>query len=632
MKGNKKTAEGSITVFLSLILTCICALTGGLFESARTAGSGWYMQMALDSSLDSLMSKYHRDVWEQYRIFMLEFEDQEGLAGEMEPYLESYFSNAPFYPIEDREITVSQPVKITGEGGQWFEKEILDYMKFGIWNIETNPAALQEMADSIKEAESLSAIAEQYQENGRRLLKLEQVIEDIGKCLERQKKYLEDGNRQLQNGNGSGFIKTANKLKKELEKIPELVSEYEKKADRLKDEIEASEKAADEYREDFKPQTWELLSEEMNGYRSYTDSEGSRRKEIKQTEETAAENKTIIEEAIRRAEEVQDYIDSWEPDDEDDELDVKRLWRQVLSVTGRFKTNSRFEKTGIKDKNKMNVLETLSRLAGGDLLSIVIPEGAEVSNDFVELSQMPSVTEGNQGTGSAGGTLENPLVDTALIHEYAAHFYTNFLSENERPMKYEQEYLLIGSGSDRENLKRTVNRIVAVREAMNLLYLLKDPDKRQEAELTAAAITGVSGIAPLVSVTTFFILTVWALAESIEDVKALLRGGKVPLMKQSTDWKVSLSGLVESGTGVFKESGIADEEGRRGLDYQSYLKLLFLLVDQSVKEYRMMDMIQKNIRTSQPDFLMKKCAYRLEAEYRGSGTLIPVRRQAVKAY
>ena len=31
--------------------------------------------------------------------------------------------------------------------------------------------------------------------------------------------------------------------------------------------------------------------------------------------------------------------------------------------------------------------------------------------------------------------------------------YTNFLSEEERHVKYEQEYLLSGSASDRENLK-----------------------------------------------------------------------------------------------------------------------------------------------------------------------------------
>ena len=90
---------GGITVFLSLILTCICALMGGLFESARAAGSGWYMQMALNSSLDSLMSCYHREIWDKYRIFVLECADKERLAAEMEPQMETYLAAAPFYPV-----------------------------------------------------------------------------------------------------------------------------------------------------------------------------------------------------------------------------------------------------------------------------------------------------------------------------------------------------------------------------------------------------------------------------------------------------------------------------------------------------------------------------------------------------
>ena len=106
------------------------------------------------------------------------------------------------------------------------------------------------------------------------------------------------------------------------------------------------------------------------------------------------------------------------------------------------------------------------------------------------------------------------------------------------------------------------------------MSLLKDPEKRREAELLAAAITGASGIAPLVSVTTFFILTVWALAESVEDVKALLEGGKVPFLKQGREWRVSLTGLAESGTALFRELGVSGNEGE-GLDYQSYLKLRF---------------------------------------------------------
>ena len=37
--------SGQITVFLSLVMLCVCSLVCGLVESARTAGAGWYLKM-----------------------------------------------------------------------------------------------------------------------------------------------------------------------------------------------------------------------------------------------------------------------------------------------------------------------------------------------------------------------------------------------------------------------------------------------------------------------------------------------------------------------------------------------------------------------------------------------------------
>ena len=67
--------SGQITVFLSLVLLCVCSLVCGLVESARTAGAGWYLKLAADSAMDSVFSGYHREAWEQYRLFLLEYED-----------------------------------------------------------------------------------------------------------------------------------------------------------------------------------------------------------------------------------------------------------------------------------------------------------------------------------------------------------------------------------------------------------------------------------------------------------------------------------------------------------------------------------------------------------------------------
>ena len=65
--------RGEITVFLTLIFLSICSLLCGLAESARTAGARYYARQALNAAADSLMAQYHRGLWENYRIFGLEY-------------------------------------------------------------------------------------------------------------------------------------------------------------------------------------------------------------------------------------------------------------------------------------------------------------------------------------------------------------------------------------------------------------------------------------------------------------------------------------------------------------------------------------------------------------------------------
>ena len=210
---------GGITVFLSLILTCICALMGGLFESARAAGSGWYMQMALNSSLDSLMSCYHREIWDKYRIFVLECADKERLAAEMEPQMETYLAAAPFYPVSGGKVQIEAMDAITGHNGDFFAKEVTDYMKVGVWTLESEESELPEMEKRMTEARAVHGIAEGYQENGRKVLRLEESIEAIGACLQKQEKHLEEMEAAVRQADGSSFFQSAESLEKELKQI-----------------------------------------------------------------------------------------------------------------------------------------------------------------------------------------------------------------------------------------------------------------------------------------------------------------------------------------------------------------------------------------------------------------------------
>ena len=82
---------------------------------------------------------------------------------------------------------------------------------------------------------------------------------------------------------------------------------------------------------------------------------------------------------------------------------------------------------------------------------------------------------------------------------------------------------------------------------MNLAHILRDPVKREEARSLAIVIAGGTGMAPLAAVLSFFIMTVWALGEALADVRCLLEGGKVPLVKSSSQWKLDLQGLLDLG-------------------------------------------------------------------------------------
>lgn len=152
----------------------------------------------------------------------------------------------------------------------------------------------------------------------------------------------------------------------------------------------------------------------------------------------------------------------------------------------------------------------------------------------------------------------------------------------------------------------------------------------------ALAITGLAGITPITAAASFFIMTVWAFAESVADVKVLLAGGKIPFFKQPGKWQISLSALTEKGASIFLETGkdpsLKNGTDDRGLDYQDWLKLFFLIQGKSRFCYRMMDMIQNRISEKEPGFRMDQCQYGVSVSYEAQGTLIPLRRTSQKEY
>lgn len=244
------------------------------------------------------------------------------------------------------------------------------------------------------------------------------------------------------------------------------------------------------------------------------------------------------------------------------------------------------------------------------VLNLVCKDTTKISQNSVDLSMLPSGRILNSGTGIV--SYQNGLPEEILFQMYLMEKFPNALSEDtdtSNNLHYQLEYLLMGKEHDVENLKGTINRLLFIREGVNFVYLLTDTQKMAEAETIALALVGYTGIPPLVTATKYVLLLSWAYAESIQDVKSLLAGGKVALLKTAANWKTSLENI-----GKEEVLTKGDDGEEKGLSYQDYLRLLLFISNKEEVRMRMLDLVEINIRNTEGNQNLKvdHCVYMLE--------------------
>lgn len=203
------------------------------------------------------------------------------------------------------------------------------------------------------------------------------------------------------------------------------------------------------------------------------------------------------------------------------------------------------------------------------------------------------------------------LTERYYFQEYLLDYFGYFGKEKEEgALSYQVEYALFGSDTDVANLKATVNRISAIREGANILYLYGDSEKCTQAQAAATVAATLIGMPQLVPLFQNALLLGWAYAESLHDVEVLLSGGKVPLMKDDRNWYYSLEKALCLGK---EENGEPSEEG---LDYVNYLRLLMMLEPEDELTLRAMDMVEGDIRLTEGNekFRLDNCYHEVECE------------------
>lgn len=105
--------KGTITVFLSLILTIMLSVIMGMTESAAYAASRMKCEMATDMSLESVFAEYNRELLDRYDLYFIDtsYGGATPSVGELKDHMKDYIS----YNIDPSKGTFSiiQPADFT---------------------------------------------------------------------------------------------------------------------------------------------------------------------------------------------------------------------------------------------------------------------------------------------------------------------------------------------------------------------------------------------------------------------------------------------------------------------------------------------------------------------------------------
>ncbi len=179
----------------------------------------------------------------------------------------------------------------------------------------------------------------------------------------------------------------------------------------------------------------------------------------------------------------------------------------------------------------------------------------------------------------------------------------------EKALDYEWEYLIAGKTTDIENLRSVANRLILLREAANMLYLWNAQDKRNEVLLLAEATCAALLLPELTPIMELAILLGWSYAESVHDVKCLLEGERIPLLKGDEDWHYGLAAALNG------EEASKGEQGD-GLSYEEYLMLFMTMENVDKLTLRAMNLVEANIRRTpgNENFRLDACCVGMEVE------------------
>lgn len=540
--------KGSITIYLSLVLISVLLLVCIIIESTRINVVQTECKAFTHLASDSVLAGYARQVYKDYGILLVW--EEKTLKEQLMEYIQANIEQADLNLTETNIMaTRIRDIKIRQVqyvGHNGGETFIAQILSYMKYAVTTK---------SVNKLINLYSQNNDYQERNDTTEDMINVKENSDISI-----IVDEINNELcnmkNNNMNNQFVTERKRTKflKQVNQIIEMIESYQEK------------------REDIVKEYKEIQG---NDYMDF--------------------NLNILEQIKNRIEkeELMDssrFEEKWVDISKEIQKKIKELKVNVISE---------------EDKKNKGIYESAKRFLERGILSMVIDDSSNISSAAISDSDLPS----NKKTDKTD--LSCSAIDKAKVILYGGMKLGNYCSiKNNTDLKYELEYIIAGKDTDHSNLATTVEQMAGIRNITTLAYILTDKDKMTKLSTIAASATTAIGLPFLEPVIKAVLVEAWALAEAIHDVKILMSGKKIDVIKNNKNWNTGIHNLICNET--------KGSEKKSAIDYKQFCYILLMKERMSKIAFRMMDLIQVNIKKNyNQSFKMNQCfsGFQIQAQY-----------------
>lgn len=643
--------RAQITVMATLVFMIVISFVTTCVNAAAMSGYNTVIKQACSLSDESVFTAYSNDMLRQFDIFALKKSDI--INDKVNQYIKTSI-NTHSKDIQLVNAQYDEYRYMTDNGGYGVEEQIVRYMQSGGYIDVIRD--YNSVKDGIKQSDSVSKVSSDIvevkdtaQESWIDMKQLINVCDNIGDKEDELQQYAKqlvntvntlkeeeltqdelDNTKKDIAENVEEIRDAADEIKDMSYKIYDIIDTYERHMTDTTQQISASYEALKRHKEELGDTVYSAMKDDINNMESCGEEQNGSPVDVV---EAAVDNDiSVLDELLKKSDiniRQEESIDN-----------IINMSGNVQRLCGELKVREvadRYREYIDEDDSKpdINLLTRIYKLFKEGITGLVID--TDISDKTIEYDNLADSVV----TGTACDDISNLSIRSALVNEYIISRFQNYTdyidSENkgtkdilseDRLLDYETEYILCGGKSDKDNLCEVITKLSHIREGANLLYLITDSQKKNECFTLAVQILGYTGNMVLIKAAQYLIMTLWAYAESIVELRGLYSGESISIIKNAGDWETDINGLINLGRENISSGSVQwlknAGKNRKGtvqpddketdeilsLDYAGYLRILLLMQNGTTRNARVMSAMELvMVALGHNDFRMKDYIY-----------------------